>query len=90
MLPKTENIKFLSWNNFLLNTTGVSNLDWKKNPLKNKPNHESVILEANGEDDFVVVKVNNEWVQISNEKGKTGWIKWRKGNKLLIDIFLLM
>lgn len=91
MLSKREGgINFLSWNDFLLSTTGISNLNWEKNPLKKKPGNESITLEVSEEDGFVVVKVSNEWIQVSNEEGQIGWIKWKQGNKLLIDAYLLM
>lgn len=90
ILPKGKDLEFMSWDNFLLNTTGISNLDWVKNPLKKEPNDKSISLDINEGDDFKIIDIYHEWIQISNEKQQIGWIKWKEGNKLLIDIFLLI
>lgn len=89
-LIKTKNIKFLKWETFLLNTTGVSSLDWKKNPLRRIINNESKTIDVNEDDEFKVIEVKREWIKISNEGEKVGWLKWRKENQLLIDVSLLM
>lgn len=90
VLSKEENINFLSWSKFLLSTTGISNLDWQKNPLRKYSDVKSAILEVNEEDDFIVLKVDGEWIQISNGRNIIGWIKWKQENKLLIEVYLLL
>lgn len=90
ILPKTKNIQFLSWDRFLLSTTGISNLDWKENPFRKEPDTKATIQEVSKEDDFTVIKVHNEWIQISTDSDSIGWIKWKQDGKLLIEIYLLM
>lgn len=57
------------------------------------------------EDFFCMIEMQGEWIKVKAEcnsgfvycteivkdckNGKIGWIRWRKGEKLLIDIFLL-
>ena len=84
---------FLSWEKFLKRTTGISNLDWNTNPLHRKPTEISQNIKIKDENSiFEVEKVEKDWIKIKNEDNpaEKGWIKWRKDDKLLIELYLLM
>ena len=91
-VPKAE-AKFVSWEAFLSNTTGVTNLNWELNPLQEMPSERSkVIRTKDREAIYQVISVKGDWVEIQNEHNahEKGWIRWRKADSLLIEVYLLI
>ncbi|WP_314773182.1 hypothetical protein [Capnocytophaga sputigena] len=85
--------KFISWEDFLKNTTGISNLDWNKNPLRKEPFEKSKIIKLKDTDaTFNIIRVKKDWIEIQsdNNTNEKGWIQWKKENRLLIEIYLLI
>ena len=85
-----RDFEFISWENFLIETVGIENMDWGKNPLREKPNSSSIKLPVKSENDFVINETRGDWIEVENEDKDRGWIKWRENEKLLIEIYLLM
>ncbi|MBM0656938.1 hypothetical protein JMN12_10335 [Capnocytophaga genosp. AHN8471] len=91
-VSKTQT-KFISWEKFLRNTIGISNLNWRINPLHNEPFEKSKIIRIKDINTiYNVIKVKKDWIKIQNENNtnEKGWIQWKKGNNLLIEVYLLM
>ena len=91
-VPKAE-AKFVSWAEFLRNTTGITNLNWELNPLQETPSEQSkVISTKDREAIYQVISVKGDWVEIQNEHDahEKGWIRWCKADNLLIEIYLLI
>ena len=91
---KNKSVKFITWEELLLNSTGFSLLDNKENSVRKEPNEKSVALNWNTktftEDNFKIVKVKGDWIFVINKMtNQCGWVIWRKQNKLLIEIYLL-
>ena len=85
--------KFVSWEAFLSNTTGVINLNWELNPLQEKPSEQSkVIRTKDREAAYQVINVKGDWIEIQNEHNahEKGWIRWHKADSLLIEVYLLI
>ena len=85
--------KFISWEEFLKSTTGISNLDWSENPLRKEPFEKSKIITLKDTDaTFNVIRVKKDWIEIQsdNNTNQKGWIQWKKENRLLIEIYLLI
>ena len=85
--------KFISWEEFLKSTTGISNLDWSENPLRKEPFNESKIITLKDTNaTFNVIRVKKDWIEIQsdNNTNQKGWIQWKKENRLLIEIYLLI
>lgn len=85
--------KFISWEEFLKNTTGISNLDWSENLLRKEPFEKSKIITLKDTDaTFNVIRVKKDWIEIQsdNNTNQKGWIQWKKENRLLIEIYLLI
>ena len=85
--------KFIFWEEFLKSTTGISNLDWSENPLRKEPFNESKIITLKDTDaTFNVIRVKKDWIEIQsdNNTNQKGWIQWKKENRLLIEIYLLI
>ena len=91
-VPKAE-AKFVSWEAFLSNTTGVTNLNWELNPLRETPSEQSkVISTKDREAIYQVINVKGDWIEVQNEHNahEKGWIRWRKVDNLLIEVYLLI
>ncbi len=83
-----DDFEFYTWETFFENTTGIGSIDWKLNPILNKPDGDIIDLDIN--DDFIAVEKKGDWLKIRNNALNTGWIKWRFKNKLLIEVYLLI
>ncbi len=67
-----------------------------KSPLRVSPSVESDIIEGWGDNIFEVEQVKADWLKIvcseasdpssTNPTACTGWVKWREGNRLLVDL----
>ena len=91
-VPKAE-AKFVSWEAFLRNTTGVTNLNWEQNPLQEAPSEKSKMIRIKDrEATYQVKNVKGDWIEIQNEHNahEKGWIQWRKADNLLIEVYLLI
>ena len=85
--------KFVSWAEFLRNTTGVTNLNWEQNPLQEAPSEKSKMIRIKDrEATYQVKNVKGDWIEIRNEHNahEKGWIQWRKADSLLIEVYLLI
>ena len=85
--------KFVSWEAFLRNTTGVTNLNWEQNPLQEAPSEKSKVIKIKDrEATYQVINVKGDWIEIQNEHNahEKGWIRWRKADNLLIEVYLLI
>ena len=91
-VPKAE-AKFVSWAEFLRNTTGVTNLNWELNPLQEAPSEKSKMIRIKDKEaTYRVINVKGDWIEIQNEQDahEKGWIQWRKADNLLIEVYLLI
>jgi hypothetical protein len=102
-VPNDKNYYFKTWDAVILQST-VERLT-KDNPIRKEWNDQSEIIENRCKFDRLTVqdiiqKDGEYWLQIyfspectdypdKNSKVEYGWIKWRKNNKLLVNILLL-
>lgn len=98
-LRKSDLTIFKDWETFLEAMFGVSRLPNEKQKIKTLPNDNSEEIKYQGQDCFQVKSMKGDWIEIftadycdegytdSKTKIKSGWIRWRQGNKLLIDFF---
>lgn len=85
--------KFVSWSEFLRNTTGITNLNWEQNPLQEAPSEKSKMIRIKDKEaTYQVINVKGDWIEIQNEHNahEKGWIQWRKADSLLIEVYLLI
>jgi len=78
---------------------GVARLPSSTQKIRTEPDEKSQEIEYQGTDCFVVKSMKGDWIEIttpnycdenftdSKTPIKSGWIKWRKGNELLISYF---
>ena len=98
-VKKADFITYQNWEQFLLGVLTISrNTD---QDIKLEPDSDSPKIDFIAEDCFHVVKMKGDWIEITTNgickdedlttgKLTSGWIRWREGEKLLIDYFLIM
>ncbi|CAA0220122.1 hypothetical protein ACE1MK_00815 [Tenacibaculum maritimum] len=89
-LANKANFDFIPWENFLLKTTGIENINWKENPLRKESKVTSLEVFPKHKENFIIKQVKNNWIKVKNEEDEEGWIKWKEKEKFLIEIYLLM
>ena len=99
-LKKSKWTKYVSWEKFLKEMFSVARLPNEKQKIRNMPSDGSNEIRYAGQDCFQVRSMKGDWIEIftadycdedytdSKIKVKSGWIRWRKGNKLLIEYFI--
>ena len=97
-IKKQRFTKFLTWEAFLKSEFVVYRMSRYKQAIRKLPSNVSTKIKYVGEDCFEVKSMKGEWIEIftsdfcksgygENKKTilKSGWIKWKNGNTLLID-----
>lgn len=98
-LKKSELTIIQDWENYLKEMFGVERLPDQQQKIRSLPNETSKEIIYQGKDCFQVKSMKGDWIEIftaeycdesytdSKTKIKSGWIRWRQENKLLIDYF---
>ena len=98
-LKKSNWTTYSSWENFLKEMFAVTRVTDPKQKIRSLPNENADEIIYQGRDCFQVKSMQGDWIEIStadhcdeNDTGaktkiRSGWIRWRKGNKLLIEYF---
>lgn len=98
-LRKSDLTTFRDWENYLKEMFGVARLPNQQQKIRVSPTDNSDEILYKGQDCFQVKSMKGDWIEIftadycdesytdSKTKIKSGWIKWRQGNKLLIEYF---
>ena len=97
-LKKSDLTTFSDWESYLKEMFGVARLPDQQQKIRSLPTDNSDEIIYSGQDCFQVKSMKEDWIEIftadycdetdSKAKVKSGWIKWRQGNKLLIDYFI--
>lgn len=83
------NSKFQTWEQHLVSICCVG-FDINTNRIKSEPNLESKDLPYDSNEIYVPKSVKGNWLQVSwggTKSPKTGWIRWRSKDKLIIELF---
>lgn len=82
-----------SWEKYILNCFAVE-FDWEKNPLRKEINGQTLKENLDKSLTFQPEEIRGNWLKVkrldnSNDekKSKSGWIKWKDNNKILINFF---
>jgi hypothetical protein len=86
-IKKNEaSLAFQRWEEHVASIFSVD-FDEDKNPVKQDTTTQKRAVYGNNVEFFFPVKIQGDWLQVKwddNTKQKNGWIKWRKGNTLLV------
>jgi hypothetical protein len=85
--------KFISWEEYLRDMITISRTPYYSQKIRTQPDEKSDAIAYEGQDCFQVKSLRENWIEIftpptcsaSQTKVASGWIRWRNGNKLLID-----
>ncbi len=90
-----KDLIYKTWNEHLINDVYI--VSESKNPLYEKNNLKSKVLADKNTYSYKVVKVEREWLEVEclkecegcphDKKKLKGWVKWREGSKILIDLY---
>jgi hypothetical protein len=98
-LKKNELTGFKDWETYFREMFGVARLQDHPQKIKSSSNENSAEINYQGQDCFQVKSMDGDWIEIftadycdesytnSKTKIQSGWIKWRQGNKLLIEYY---
>ena len=96
-IKKSTLTKFSTWEQFLKEMFSIERLD-KATPIKNQPAANAKTIDYKGNDCFQAKQMRGDWIEIfstdycdyeaATPKLRSGWIQWKRGNKLSIDYHL--
>jgi len=94
-IRKTKAVDLDTWEGFLKNAFMISRNSFPQE-IKVQPNDTAKTIPFDGEDCFQVKSMKGDWIQIftaphcddMDNPIKSGWIRWKEGNEILIDYFL--
>jgi hypothetical protein len=85
----------LTWEEYLKGMFSVDRLMEYKQKIRKGPSDTAEEIKYEGRDCFKVMSLSDDWIEIfstdycdegkNKDKIRSGWIKWRDGDKLLID-----
>jgi len=83
---------YFSWEDYLKNMFSIERSDKKTQFIYSRPFTKSAKIKSEN-DCFEVKQMQNEWIKVEtaghceSEKRISGWIKWRDGNRILINYY---
>ncbi len=98
-LKRTDWTKFDDWEEYLKDMFGVERRSSFPQQIRTEPIYNSSEIHYQGTDCFVVRTMKGDWIEITTPEHcdenftdsktpiKSGWIKWRQGDKLIINYF---
>ena len=95
-LKKSDLTTFKNWETYLKEMFGIARLPNEEQKIRRLPTDNSEEIKYQEQECFEVKSMKDDWIEISTAeycddnqtKVKSGWIKWRQGNTLLIDYFI--
>ncbi|KIC02076.1 hypothetical protein OA88_11075 [Flavobacterium sp. JRM] len=92
-IKKSKNTEFRDWEKYLQDMFRISRKS-KADKIYKLPNTNSGTIKYLGEECFQVKSMKGDWIEIFTSECddvkseiKSGWIKWKNGNTLLIECF---
>jgi len=97
-IKQSRSTRFMSWGKYLRDMFAIERDKNFGQKIYSAPRTSSNEINYQGKDCFTVKSMRGDWIEIttpdychlyteSKTKIKSGWIKWRKGNELMIYLF---
>lgn len=98
-IKKSDFTTIKDWETYLKEMFGVSRMSDERQKIRTSPSDNSDEIKYQGQDCFQVKSMKGDWIEIftpdycdeeytdSKTKIKSGWIKWRQKNRLIINYF---
>lgn len=89
-----SNAQVVLWEEFIMNVVAMEILDPEANPIRIKPLDHAAILADGANALLKPLAVRGDWLLVSTHEfadriQPTGWVRWRKGERLLVEYSLL-
>jgi len=92
-------LEFQTWNQFLKGMFSIARSSSYPQKILRRPESRSLEIKYRGRDCFDVKSMRGDWVEIraaaqcDDAEGagplfRSGWIRWKRGNRLLVDYFI--
>lgn len=85
-----ESVVFQTWQEHIINNVFAVSFDATENPLLKEASEESYKLYYDRDEFYHPSKIEGEWLQLRwgyEGSWEYGWIKWRRNDKLLVELF---
>src|ERR1041385_689340 len=90
LFDKTDTtLTFQTWEDYIVHSVSGVGFNPKHNPIRQQASETSAILPYEHDTSYHPVKIIGDWLLLRKYDKEYGWIKWRDGDHLLIDIFYL-
>ena len=96
-IRKDKTTSFSTWEEFLKSMYTVVRIHYRKQKIRAHPSDKSSELKYEGGDCFRVKSLNGDWIEIYTPTNicrpdlkteiKSGWIKWKDGNRMMVDYY---
>lgn len=80
---------FSTWEQHLIKSVAAVGFNPKDNPIKAEPDENSKELHYYHDTFYHPLRLEGDWVFLKKYDEEYGWIKWRDGDMLLIELFYL-
>ena len=94
-IKKEDFLILRNWQEHLIHSVASVDFDIKTNPVRQKPTIEAGILKLSLDIDPVIepIGINGDWLKVrfwEKDNEKTGWIKWKIENRIIVSLFYLI
>lgn len=93
-LKRSDQTKFQPWKEYLMSMFGIARLSPRTQGIYEAPDESAKKMGSQGKDCFRVRDMKGDWIEIFSSDEcdskkrteiKSAWIKWKDGEKILID-----
>jgi|SRR5690349_2470695 len=85
-------LKLISWEQYVLSAFAVE-FDSIQNPIRIQPRDAASVMIRNRQPRYVPAAIEGDWLRVTwgenPGEGGTGWIRWRSGARIVIEVFYL-
>jgi hypothetical protein len=83
-------LTFQTWEDHIVHSVSSLGFNPKSNPIRKESSGMAAIVPYIHDSFYHPIKIKGEWLLLRKFDEEYGWIKWRDGDHLLIDIFYLL
>ena len=83
-------LKFHTWEEHIVKSVAAVGFNPVANPIRKGPSDQNEKLYYYHDEFYHPVKIQDDWLLIRKYNKAYGWIKWKNGDQILIDIFYLL
>lgn len=91
MFEQTDtSLTFQTWEEHIVHSVSGIGFNPKNNPIRQEASEMATLVPYIHDSFYHPVRIKGEWLLLRKFDKEYGWIKWRRGDHLLIDILYLL